>query len=658
VDRLSPLSVRTPAWGVASLVLVALLATLAAGLVGGVFEAGAIADAGAAVRVLLPVTGVLGNLAVATTVGGLLAAAFLLPADADRSRALTTAAVAAGTWTLVALVDLFIVFADVLGARLGEGDVGELLGSFMRLPLGRVLAAVVVVAAVVTVLALLVETPTGSAWLLGLVAAAVALVSLTGHTSGADNHRVAVSAMFLHLAGAAAWLGPLVVLAVLRVRGGLTATLPVVVARYSRVALWCYVVVGVSGFVSAWVRVGSLDALGTAYGALVLTKVVLLVLLGVLGWAHRRGLSRRLAAADGPHRWVFWRLAAVELAAMGAVSGVAAALAGTSPPVPDEAPAAPTPAQVVTGEPLPPEQTGASWFAEWRPDVLMLLVVVAGVLVYVRWHLRLRARGDRWSGGRTASWLVGMAILAWVTSGGPAVYGHVLFSAHMVQHMVLAMVIPIFLVMAAPVTLALRALPARKDGSRGPREWLLVLVHSRWGRFFAHPGVAAANFAGSMMVFYYSGLFELSLTTHVGHLAMIAHFSLAGYLFANALIGIDPGPQRPGYPQRLLLLFATMAFHAFFGVTLVTSESLMVADWFGLLGRPWGDSAIVDQQLGGSIAWGIGEIPTMLLAIVVAVRWAKDDERTATRRDRRVERSGDTELDDYNAMLARLAERD
>src|SRR5699024_10645132 len=132
----------------------------------------------------------------------------------------------------------------------GEGDAGELLGSFMRLPLGRVLAAVVVVAAVVTVLALLVETPTGSAWLLGLVAVAVALVSLTGHTSGADNHRVAVSAMFLHLAGAAVWLGPLVVLAVLRVRGGLVATLPVVVARYSRVALWCYVVVGVSGLVS------------------------------------------------------------------------------------------------------------------------------------------------------------------------------------------------------------------------------------------------------------------------------------------------------------------------------------------------------------------------------------------------------------------------
>lgn len=658
MDRPRDLSARVPAWGIVALVVSALLATGIAGIVGGVFEADVISDAGTVVRVLLPVTGVLGNLALATVAGGLFAAAFLLPQGTDRARALTVTAGAAGVWTLVAIGDLLVVFADVLGAAATGGDTGALLTSFLRLPLGRVLAAVVLIAAALTVLALLVNTPTGSAWLLALVAVAVSLVSLTGHTSGADNHRIAVSAMFLHLAGAAVWLGPLVVLAVLRLRGGLRDGLAAVVGRYSQVALWCYVVVGASGLVSAWVRIGSASALGTPYAWLVGAKVVLLVALGALGWAHRRGISRGLAEPGRAQGWLFWRLAAVELAAMGAVSGVAAALAGTPPPVPDEPPLAPTPAQVVTGEVLPPEQTGAAWFTQWRPDVLMLLVVVAGALAYTRWALRLRRRGDHWSAGRTASWLVGMVVLAWVTSGGPAVYGHVLFSAHMVQHMVLAMVIPLFLVMAAPVTLALRALPARKDGSRGPREWLLVLVHSRWGKFFANPGVAALNFAGSMMLFYYSGLFELSLSTHVGHLAMIAHFSLAGYLFANALVGIDPGPQRPGYPQRLLLLFATMAFHAFFGVTLVTSESLMVADWFGLLGRPWGDSAIVDQQLGGSIAWGIGEIPTMLLAIVVAVRWAKDDERAATRRDRRVDRSGDTELDDYNAMLARLAERD
>ena len=231
-------------------------------------------------------------------------------------------------------------------------------------------------------------------------------------------------------------------------------------------------------------------------------------------------------------------------------------------------------------------------------------------------------------------------------------------SAHMVEHMLLVMVIPIFLVLAAPVTLALRALPSRADGSRGPREWILAIVGSHVARFMSNPIVAAVNFAGSMIVFYYSGLFGLALSTYVGHVAMVVHFSLAGYLFANAIIGVDPGPTRPGYPQRILLLFATMGFHAFFGVTLMSSEVLLVPEWFGVLGRPWGLSAIADQQRGGAIAWGIGELPTLALALAVAFAWARSDERTARNRDRRVDRDGDPELDEYNAMLATMARHD
>ncbi|MDC7122544.1 cytochrome c oxidase assembly protein [Cellulomonas fimi] len=383
----------------------------------------------------------------------------------------------------------------------------------------------------------------------------------------------------------------------------------------------------------------------------------------VAGSASTRVVPGVADAARRAGGALFWRLVLVELAVMGAVSGVAVALGSTAPPVPEEPPADPSPAYRLTGHPLPPEPTGLRWLTEWRWDLLLASAAVAGLVVYWRWVLRLRRRGDTWSWARTASWTVGMLLFGWTTSGGPALYGHVLFSAHMVQHMVLAMVVPIFLALSAPVTLALRALPVRStrlrdDVSRGPREWILVLVHSRVGSFLAHPVVAAVNFVGSMIAFYYTGLFEWSLRSPVGHLAMVVHFTLAGYLFVNALVGIDPGPRRLPYPQRLLLLFATMAFHAFFGVALVSGETLLVADWFGLMGRPWGPSALADQQIGGAITWGIGEIPTLALAIGVGFAWARDDERTARRRDRKVDREGDLELDEYNAMLAGLAERD
>src|SRR5699024_2315066 len=49
-------------------------------------------------------------------------------------------------------------------------------------------------------------------------------------------------------------------------------------------------------------------------------------------------------------------------------------------------------------------------------------------------------------------------------------------------------------------------------------------------------------------------------------------------------------------------------------------------DWFGNIGADWGYTAIEDQQLGGGIAWGIGEFPTLFVAIMVAVQWAKSSD--------------------------------
>lgn len=204
----------------------------------------------------------------------------------------------------------------------------------------------------------------------------------------------------------------------------------------------------------------------------------------------------------------------------------------------------------------------------------------------------------------------------------------------------------------------MRAIRKRDDGSRGAREWILIFVHSSYARFLSNGVIAAVLFAGSLWVFYYSPLLRWAMEEHIGHEWMIVHFLLTGYLFVNALIGIDPGPERLGYPMRLLLLLATMATHAFFGLSIMMSTGLFAADWFGAMGRTWGATPMEDQFVGGGIAWSVGEIPTLALAIVVAVQWATSDTKDQRRIDRREARSGDAELRAYNAQLARLAERD
>jgi putative copper resistance protein D len=605
-----------------------------------------------------PVATVVTELSLAVTVGALALAACVLPRGPLVDRALGVAGVSAGLWTLAALVQLVLRFSWSTYLPLDADGFGPALMEYVtNIPVGRTYLGIVIVAALTAAIALLVRGAVGALCTLALPLVALGMQSSTGHAAGAASHDVAISALFLHLGGAALWIGGLGAIALVGVRYAATAD---VIRRYSEIAFWCFVAVAVSGLVSAWIRIGSLDGLTTDYGILLVAKAALLIVLGSLGYLHRSTVVARLSAGTATRNaaiGLFWRLTAVEVGVMGAVSGVAVALGSTAPPVPDDPIVDPTPAELITGHPLPPEPTVARWFTEFQWDVILAFACAAAIFVYVRWTLRLRRRGDAWPPARTISWCLGIVVLFWATNGGAAAYGHVLFSAHMVQHMVLAMVVPLFLVLAAPVTLLLRAVPARKDDSSGPREWVLALVHSAFGRFMANPVVAAVLFAGGMIVFYFTPLFELALTTYAGHLWMVVHFTLVGYLFANALIGVDPGPARPGYPLRLVLLFATMAFHAFFGVTLTSGTALLVPDWFGLMGRPWGPSAIEDQQRGGAVAWGIGELPTLLLAVGVALSWARSDAREAKRNDRKAERDGDAELEAYNKMLAEKADR-
>uniref|UniRef100_UPI0035BBE724 cytochrome c oxidase assembly protein n=1 Tax=Agreia sp. TaxID=1872416 RepID=UPI0035BBE724 len=419
--------------------------------------------------------------------------------------------------------------------------------------------------------------------------------------------------------------------------------------------LVAFIVVAASGYVSAELRIGSLDRLLTPYGLLVLVKVAALIALGMFGAAYRRSLIRRLA--ESGRRYFFWKIAVVELAFMGIASGAAAALGRSAPPVDDAIPAVQTPAQILTGEQLPSELTFSRYFTEWNFDILWILLCGFGIVFYLAGVRRLRTRGDKWPIHRSVLWVAGMLLLFYVTCGGVNVYEKYLFSVHMLGHMTLSMMVPLLLVPAAPVTLIMRAVAKRHDGTRGGREWVLLAVHSKIGAFLANPLVAAILFAGSLWAFYYTPLFRWATTDHIGHEWMVTHFLITGYLLVQALIGVDPVPYRFPYPFRLLLLLAVMAFHAFFGLAMMTGNGLLLADWYGAMGRPWGVSAIEDQQAGGGIAWSVGEIPTVILAIAVAIQWSKQDKKETTRRDRTADRTNEAELGEYNAMLERLNAR-
>lgn len=303
---------------------------------------------------------------------------------------------------------------------------------------------------------------------------------------------------------------------------------------------------------------------------------------------------------------------------------------------------------------LPPFTLGRG--LELSADPFFLAGCLVGLALYGWGVARLRRRGDAWPVGRTVFFTAGVLSIALVMCTKLNDYGMVMFSVHMVQHMVISMLSPILLLLGAPVTLALRALPPAGRGRKGPRELLLAVLHSRYMKIITHPAFTIPMFIASLYGLYFTPLFDFLMGSRPGHIGMMVHFLAVGLIFFWPIMGVDPGPHRPGYVMRMLELFAGMPFHAFFGIALMMASEPMVrayADPPASLGI----TALSDQNAAGGIAWAFSEIPSVLVLIALVFQWYRSEQRQAVRKDRAADRDGDKELEAYNAYLASLQAR-
>ncbi|WP_214109500.1 cytochrome c oxidase assembly protein [Acrocarpospora catenulata] len=621
-------------------------------------------DEGTLTRWMVPLSKLSMDAAGVVTIGLLLMAAAMLPSDKgllgkSGLEYVKAASWAALAWAVAAASTLVFGLSQSMGQPIGTILGGNELTSYAsQTPQGIALTLVVLFAVSIALFARGAITVGAAGGLLVLALVTLLPPALTGHSSSSPNHGLATTSVAFHLLFLALWVGGLGLLCVHAIRSA--EKLPVAAERFSRMAMWCFVGVGLSGLASVAARLESVTALFTsAYGLLLVAKLVAFGVLGVIGWWHR---GRTLPALSAGRSGAFLRLALGETLLMAATVGVAVALAQTAPPPVD----VPTDrAFDLLGYLMPPPVSVGNLLTLWWFD--LFFAVLAALLggLYAAGLVRLSRRGDRWPVGRSIAWFLGVAILVLATQSGVARYAPVLFSVHMAEHMVLSMLVPIFLVLGAPVTLALRALkPAARRGDRGPREWLTVILHSRVLRFVGHPAIATALFVVSTYALYFTPLFASAMEEHLGHIAMTVHFLLSGCLYFWVIIGVDPAPHKLPYVGRLLLLFVTMPFHAFFGLALMSMGTVLASDWYDQLGRTWGDTAVGDQQTGGAIAWAFGEIPVLIVLIALSVQWWRDDERKARRADRRADAAaartggtGDAELDSYNTYLSKLNKR-
>lgn len=305
-------------------------------------------------------------------------------------------------------------------------------------------------------------------------------------------------------------------------------------------------------------------------------------------------------------------------------------------------------ALVATAEDLP-RFTASSFFTAWGLDPVpfILTIWIAGLYLLGVWVLH--TRGDAWPWGRTVAFVVGgMGSFYVVTASGIGAYDTTLLSVHMVQHMVLSMVVPLFLALGAPVTLALRTLPRR------PRDLLLAVLHSRVAKVLTFAPLTLVIYIVSPWALYFTDWYSATLHSTFQHEMMHVHLVLVGALFFWPLMGIDPLPGRVDYPFRLLMIFLTLPFHAFLGVTIMGEEELIGGDWYPNLGETltWLPDPMDDQHLAGGLLWSSGDLVGLLFFAVLFVQWVRSSMKEAAREDRRLDRLDRREIaDDAQAAV-------
>ncbi len=604
-----------------------------------------------------PILRLLTTLASIATVGWLLAAALVDPSGRNGvlsplgRRDVLRAAWSAGIWGILALAQLVFTLALVLGLPLQQTVTPEVISTYANeLPITRALLVTALVA-IVIIIGSVVTSTTGMAivWLFAALAAA-ALPSLAGHSSSLGDHAMALTAGTAHAVAAALWIGGVLALGVHAVRG--STGFEESVHRFAPIALVAFVFLGVSGFANGYTRLENVGQLiTTGYGQILISKAILLGALAALAWV----LRTRIAAGTGSIRSVFARIAGLELSVMAIAVALGVTLA--SSPYPRIELQLPSYGETLLGFPYPEAPTMGNVAFGFQLEPFFLAGSLIAAALYCVGYARLIRRGDAWPVGRLISWLLGIGLVIWCTNAGISVYAQVSVGLHMLQHMTLTMLAPVMLVLGAPATLALRALRPSRTHQRGPREWLVWFLHSPINRVLTNPFFVFFIYVVGLYGLYFTPAFGWLMGSHVGHVVMQLHFILSGYLFYWVLIGIDPRPRPMPYWSRMLMLLLALGVHGFFAVALMMGTQPLAVEWYGLVRPEWVTDPLQDTLFGGQVAWGISEIPTVIVLIVIAVQWSRSDDREARRTDRQADRDGDAELRAYNDRLAALADR-
>lgn len=281
-----------------------------------------------------------------------------------------------------------------------------------------------------------------------------------------------------------------------------------------------------------------------------------------------------------------------------------------------------------------PEPEFSTLFTAWEFDVFFVVPLALVCWLYLQGvsHVNRAHPKAPFPRRRTAYFFLGIAALVLAIMSPLAAYDGELFAVHMWQHMLITLVAAPLLLLGTPITLALRASPARIR-----KGLLLPILHSRAVKVVSFPVLAWLLFAFTMWFSHFSPLYNAALENIWLHRLEHGWYIVAALLFWWPVAGPDPSPWRMGHPIRMLYVFLQMPQNSFLALAVYNAKNVLYPHYEGIV-RDWGPSALEDQQLAGISMWVAGDLLFLIALVFVAYGWVQHEEREAKRQDRVIAR--------------------
>jgi putative copper resistance protein D len=549
----------------------------------------------------LPQSRLVTDLCAVLAVGSLTFIGIIFPHKNEKLDSSTTSVVSfsmfvIATWLVAAIIQSLLSISNIFALPVSDVLTPNVIRSVLtQTGIGKIFLSQFIALGIALLLATRMGTAHQARTALLVVLGANFIPALGGHSGLAKNHELAASTMAVHLLSLSIWVGTLIAMTMWFHK--ITLGREVAAHRFSQLALFCYFAVVFSGLINAWLRLsGFSDILSSRYGQMVVVKVLLSITIGYFAYLNRQRTIQAVAEIRFPTRLVIGEIILISI-----TLGVAVILARTGFPTQDSS-SLPSLAEQLLQVSVPDGLTFVSALTSFKPDALWLIIELLACIAYARGVQRLKGK---WPVKNATAFAGAILLLTYATSGGLGVYSHIIFSAHMIQHMMLALAIPILFVFARPLTMAKQLQEANPE-FLGPIDWYVSAYQSRFWTFITRPmNLVAFSFIGYVGI-YFTQVFDWLMSGHWGHVAMQVYLLTYGYALMWSVIGID-GASDGVTKTQIFLLLITEPIHIIFGISLLFYNKIIGEANYLIMDRPYLQDLAHDQKVGGILSLVIGE---------------------------------------------------